>query len=96
MRTIRRLNSFKKDYKREAKGKSAAYVQKLDSELASLLRMLALDEPLQPRHVDHALSGTYTDTRDCHVRPDLILIYRKPDPGTLELVRLGTHAELFG
>lgn len=32
--------------------------------------------------------------RDCHIRPDLVLIYRKPDEGTLELVRLGSHSEL--
>ena len=33
-------------------------------------------------------------TTDCHVRPDLVLIYRKPDSATLELVRLGSHSEL--
>jgi mRNA interferase YafQ len=32
--------------------------------------------------------------RDCHIRPDLILIYRKPDDDNLELVRLGSHSEL--
>ncbi|EON20058.1 hypothetical protein C265_09346 [Cupriavidus sp. GA3-3] len=40
-----------------------------------------------------AASGR-TDFRDCHVRPDLLLIYRKPDPWTLQLVRLGSHSEL--
>ena len=34
------------------------------------------------------------DHRDCHIRPDLILIYRKPDDASLELVRLGSHSEL--
>ena len=46
------------------------------------------------RHHDHALSGSWTDFRDCHVRPDLVLIYQKPDAKTLRLVRIGSHAEL--
>ena len=32
--------------------------------------------------------------RDCHVKPDLVLIYEKPDDDTLRLVRLGSHSEL--
>jgi mRNA interferase YafQ len=43
---------------------------------------------------DHALTGTWSDHRDCHILPDLVLIYRKPDAETLELVRLGSHSEL--
>ncbi|MDR2030740.1 MAG: type II toxin-antitoxin system YafQ family toxin, partial [Azoarcus sp.] len=34
--------------------------------------------------------------RECHVLPDLLLIYRKPAPDTLRLARLGSHSELFG
>jgi mRNA interferase YafQ len=30
------------------------------------------------------------------VKPDLLLIYRKPDPRTLRLARVGSHSELFG
>jgi hypothetical protein len=45
-------------------------------------------------YFDHALSGEWRDFRDCHIRPDLILIYRKPDAENLELVRLGSHSEL--
>ncbi|RXL71801.1 type II toxin-antitoxin system YafQ family toxin, partial [Citrobacter sp. AAK_AS5] len=40
------------------------------------------------------LSGDWSDHRDCHIKPDLVLIYRKPDPETLQLVRIGSHAEL--
>ena len=32
--------------------------------------------------------------RDCHIRPDWVFIYRKPDESSLELVRLGSHSEL--
>jgi mRNA interferase YafQ len=56
--------------------------------------MLAKDEPLPWRYFDHPLTGEWNDHRDCHNRPDLILIYRKPDETSLELVRLGSHSEL--
>ena len=49
---------------------------------------------MQSRHRDHALSGEWSDHRDCHVKPDLVLIYRKPDEATLQLVRIGSHSEL--
>jgi mRNA interferase YafQ len=45
---------------------------------------------------DHALSGDWAGYRECHVKPDLLLIYRKVDQATLRLARLGSHSELFG
>ena len=45
---------------------------------------------------DHALSGDWAGYRECHIKPDLLLIYRKPDADTLRLARLGSHSELFG
>ena len=91
MRTIERVGQFKRDYKREAKGQHGKL---LDSLLVPVLTALAQDEPLEPRHRDHALTGDWKDHRDCHVRPDLVLIYRKPDDETLQLVRLGSHSVL--
>jgi mRNA interferase YafQ len=66
----------------------------LDDLLADVIATLAADKPLPARLHDHALGGRWKDFRDCHVRPDLVLIYRKPDDKTLELVRLGSHSEL--
>ena len=63
-------------------------------ELDELIALLAADAPLPAHHRDHALAGERKDHRDCHVKPDLVLIYRKPDSETLQLVRLGSHAEL--
>lgn len=91
MRTIKRTGRFKKDYKREAKGQ---HRQSLDADFLAVVRFLADDEPLAERYRDHALTGEWKDHRDCHVKPDLVLIYRKPDDDTLELVRLGSHSEL--
>ncbi len=56
--------------------------------------MLVVDRRLPWCYHDHALTGEWKDYRDCHVRPDLVLIYRNPDAEHLDLVRLGSHSEL--
>jgi mRNA interferase YafQ len=94
MRTIEITGRFRKDYKRETKGQSASYAASLDVDLATVTAVLAADGVLDDRHRDHPLKGEWKDHRDCHVRPDLVLIYRKPNDETLELVRLGSHSEL--
>ena len=91
MRTIERTGQFKRDYKRESKGQNA---KTLDENLVAVFKVLLSDQPLEPRYRDHALSGDWKNHRDCHVKPDLVLIYCKPDEETLQLVRLGSHAEL--
>ncbi len=91
MRTIKRTTQFKRDYKREAKG---LHAKVLEREFRAVVSLLILDAPLPAKYRDHPLSGEWKNFRDCHVRPDLVLIYRKPDGGTLELVRLGSHSEL--
>jgi mRNA interferase YafQ len=91
MRKISRTSRFKKDYKREAKGQ---HRDTLDGDLRAVLSLLVTDSPLPERFRDHALTGEWSDHRDCHVRPDLVLIYRLPDAEMLELVRLGSHSEL--
>ena len=91
MREIKYTTRFKRDYRRE---KSAQHGKKLDALLMEVVNLLANDMPLPHRNFDHPLSGEWSDHRDCHIRPDLILIYRKPDSATLELVRLGSHSEL--
>jgi len=90
-RIIEPVAQFRRDFKREKKGRHRAT---LDGDLAVVLNALMVDLPLEPRHHDHALTGDWQDHRDCHVRPDLMLIYQKPDGDTLRLVRLGSHAEL--
>jgi len=66
----------------------------LDIDLETVLLLLVAAEPLPERYVDHPLSGEWDDHRDCHVKPDLVLVHRKPDAGTLQLVCLGSHSEL--
>jgi mRNA interferase YafQ len=91
MRTVKYTTRFRRDYKREKAGRHSS---RLDAELLEAVTMLAEDKPLPRRYFDHPLSGELSDYRDCHIRPDLILIYRKPDDESLELVRLGSHSEL--
>jgi mRNA interferase YafQ len=91
MRAINLTKRFKRDYRRE---KSGVLGKKLDALLREALEFLAADAPLPPRYSDHPLIGEWKDHRDCHIRPDLVLIYRKPDAESLELVRLGSHSEL--
>lgn len=91
MRAIERTGQFKRDYKRESKG---PHRKTLTTDFVMVIAALATDAPLEPRHRDHALTGDWKDHRDRHVKPDLVLIYRKPDDDTLQLVRNGSHAEL--
>ena len=91
MRRIERTGRFQRDFKREAKGR---YRATLTEDFVAILITLANDQPLAEKHRDHALSGEWKDYRDCHIKPDLILIYQKPDPAKLRLVRLGSHSEL--
>lgn len=91
MRAIRQTTTFKRDLKRESKGPHRVY---LAENFVGVVQTLAIDQPLAERLHDHALSNNWQGCRDCHIRPDLVLIYAKPDAETLELVRLGSHAEL--
>ena len=91
MRTIEWTSQFKRDYKREGKGQHRATP---DVDLFPVVDTLANDQLLEPRYRDHALTGEWKDYRDCHIKPDLVLIYQKPDDDTMRLVRLGSHSEL--
>ena len=91
MRTIERTGQFKRDYKLEAKGQHKLV---LDDAFLAVLKLLIADKPLPAKYRDHPLSGDWADHRDCHIKPDLVLIYRLPDDETLQLVRIGSHSEL--
>ena len=88
-REIEWTSAFKRDFKREKK----TYRQ-LESVLDPVLQALSTDTTLDERYRDHTLTGNLQNNRDCHIKPDLVLIYQKPDTETLLLVRLGSHSEL--
>jgi mRNA interferase YafQ len=85
MRKIEWTNAFKRDFKK---------VGTFESAFIEALYKLANDEKLPEKFCDHALTGEWKDFRDCHIHPDLILIYRKQTIDKLQLVRLGSHSEL--
>lgn len=96
MRKIEITTAFKRDFKRESKG---PHRDILDTDLKQIIELLAGDMPLPAKHRDHALTGNWKDYRDCHVKPDLVLIYRRFDADTekrprLVLARIGSHSEL--
>lgn len=83
-------SQFKKDYKKAKKrGLNMG-------ELQAVLTKLCAEQPLEERHRDHALTGNYIGFRECHIRPDWLLIYAI-DKGNLILAasRTGTHSDLF-
>ncbi len=94
MRTIEYANVFKKDYKRiKATPRHAKDADKL---LSTTVKLLAEDKELPTAHRDHSLSGDWVGYRECHIKPDLLLIYKKHGEDTLRLARFGSHSELFG
>lgn len=93
MRTIEHTSQFKRDFKREAKGSHRADLGP-GGLFIQIVTALANDQALPEKHRDHALTGEWKDHRDCHIKPDWVLIYRKPDDDRLQLVRLGSHSEL--
>ena len=72
MLTIERTGQFKRDYKREHKGRHRTT---LETALVEVLKVLVQDQPLEDKYRDHQLTGSYKDYRDCHIKPDLVLIY---------------------
>lgn len=89
MREIVQTSQFKQDLKKIKH--SARY--KVD-DLLAVVESLACDKPLADKHRAHDLSGNWQSHKECHIKPDWLLIYRLLDD-TLVLVRTGTHSELF-
>jgi mRNA interferase YafQ len=83
-----RSGRFKKDYKQmERRGKDMIKIQRI-------MKTLADEEPLEPRHRDHNLVGPYVGSRECHIEPDWLLIYTVGDDW-IRFERTGTHSDLF-
>lgn len=88
MKPVIQTSQFKKDIRRlKKRGKDL-------EKLGNVVRLLAADEPLEEKHRDHALIGRWVGSRDCHLEPDWILIYRN-ESESLYLERSGSHSDLF-
>lgn len=82
---------FKKNYKAMQK---RGYNM---NELHSVIDMLRKGETLAPKFCDHQLTGDMSLYRECHIRPNWLLVYRIDEEVlVLTLTRTGTHSDLFG
>jgi mRNA interferase YafQ len=88
MRRLVHTSQFKRDFKKR--------IQNLADEAAleDVLRRLITGEPFEPHHRDHPLKNSRNHVRDCHVKPDLVLLYELQGD-EVRLRRLGTHSDLF-
>lgn len=89
MNNIEWSATFKRDFLREFKT-DKRIISLMIPVVADLLRGVTLDA----KYRDHALIGNWKSCRDCHIKPDLVLIYSFPNVDTLRLERLGSHSEL--
>jgi mRNA interferase YafQ len=87
MRTIERSALFKRDFKKRGF---------IDTAFIDVLYKLINDDGLPEKYRDHSLIGDWSGYRECHIKPDLLLIYKKGDDHILRLARLGSHSDLFG
>ncbi|WP_208395479.1 type II toxin-antitoxin system RelE/ParE family toxin [Helicobacter pylori] len=88
MLKIKRHILYKKDFKKLVKNGFD------DSVLKEVILTLRKKEPLPPPFKDHALKGKWKPFRECHIKPDILLVYLVEDD-ELILLRLGSHSELF-
>lgn len=90
MKELEMTTQFKKDLKKYANQK------KKISALQSILSCLAEERPLPENCRPHLLSNNYKGCMECHVGGDFLLVWIDDSLNVVKLVRLGSHAELFG
>ena len=90
MYQVKFTNAFKKSYKLMKK-------RGLDTDaLDDVVEMLRQGKKLNDKYHDHALTGNFAGFRECHVKPDWLLIYLiEKDILTLTLVDTGSHSDLL-
>lgn len=90
MKKLQPTTQYKKDYKRIRNNS-----QKV-KDLKEILTKLVNDEPIPAEYLPHKLTGKYKGCLECHVQSDFLLIWIDEKNDIIELVRVGTHSELFG
>ena len=88
MLTADYTNRFKKDYKLAIKRNYD--VSLIDAVIVNLIN----EAPLEERYQDHPLIGDYEGYRECHIKPDWLLIYQIGN-GVIVFERTGTHSDLY-
>lgn len=88
MLKIKNTVKFKKDLKK------FLHQQKVLDGLNDILKLLVKEIPLDIKYRDHQLSGNWNGRRECHIKPDVLLIYMINEEDLI-LERIGSHSELF-
>lgn len=89
MKRLQPTTQYKKDYKRYRNRADKVAV------LNNILQKLKEEIPIPPEYNPHTLHGKYDGCMECHIQGDFLLIWFDPTSDIIELVRLGSHAELF-
>ena len=89
MKQFKTSTQYRKDLKRY-KNKPA----KLEA-LKEVLTLLKYEQPIPAEYLPHMLSGNYKGCMECHVGSDFLIIWIDEQSDIIELVRLGSHSELF-
>ena len=89
MKNLRPTTQYKKDYKRFRNNP-----KKVEA-LKKVLLMLKNEQPIPARFQPHILYGEYRGCMECHIQGDFLLIWFDKESDIIELVRLGSHSELF-
>ncbi len=90
MKKLKASTQYKKDYKRFRNNP-----KKLEK-LFKILQLLENELPIPKENAPHMLTGKYIGYMECHIEGDFLLIWFDPDTDQIDLVRLGSHSELFG
>ena len=89
MKKLKASSQYKKDYKRFRNN------PKKVEKLFRILELLMAEQPIPEEHKSHLLVGNYAGHMECHIEGDFLLIWFDPDTDEINLVRLGSHSELF-
>jgi mRNA interferase YafQ len=90
MKELKPSSQYKKDFKRIINNPTKLVA------LKNILSKLEREEPIPKEYNPHMLKGDYAGCMECHIQGDFLLIWIDPDTDQIDLVRLGSHSELFG
>jgi mRNA interferase YafQ len=91
MRQVLETKQYKKSFQRFMK---SGFFDVEETE--NIIRIIALGLPLPLRQRNHKLIGNMKGRYECHIKPDLLLVYELDKEDMLILIDIGSHAEIFG
>lgn len=89
MKKLKPTTQYKKDLKKIRNNPTKA------ESLREVLIKLENEEPIPEKYKPHSLTGDYRGCMECHIQGDFLLIWFDPETDEIDLLRLGSHSELF-